>query len=331
MTNVKTLSAAWRLRGRRHLRLAALYNDAQSFDYLSTQVLREGFIVKKIIVALLMLPIYGCDSPDMNYNGLNATLWMQSSAEYVASAEQAFNAARMNLDKALRDKNWTAALEQNGAYKDLPPAVIFDVDETVLDNSPYQGYLIKSGQAYHGETWRDWVTAARAEPIKGVKALIAEIKSQGIDVFYVTNRDASHDAAEDVKVKDATVKNIKATVDADVQANQVLCKGERKAWGSDKSSRRAEIAKTHRIIMMFGDNYNDFRFIENSPSAAARVADIQTYKTYWGSKWILISNPVYGHWERPIFNYARALPADEKLQAKLQYLKADSGAPADAS
>ena len=275
--------------------------------------------MKKITILFLILPIFGCDSRNMDYGGLNSTLWMQSSAEYVATVGQAFNAARMNLDKALQNKNWTAALEQRKGYQDLPPAVIFDIDETVLDNSPYEAYLITSGQAYHYKTWEVWANAARAKPIQGVKELISEIKSRGIAVFYVTNRDAA--------LQEATVKNIRMMVDAEVQADQVLCRGERAEWGGDKSSRRAMIAETHRIIMIFGDDYNDFRFLANSPSPEARVAEVEPYSEYWGTKWILLSNPRYGHWERAIFNYAHRLPDDEKLQAKRLYLKADSGAP----
>ena len=275
--------------------------------------------MKKLTILFLILPIFGCDQRNMDYGGLDSTLWMQSSAEYVASTEQAFNAARMNLDKALQDKNWTAALEQRGNYQNLPPAVIFDVDETVLDNSPYEAYLITSGQAYHYETWEVWANAARAEPIKGVKELISEIKSRGVAVFYVTNRD--------VALQEATVKNIRMVVDPDAQADQVLFRGEQAEWGSDKSSRRAMIAETHRVIMIFGDNYNDFRFLAGSPSPSARVAEVEPYQEYWGTKWILLSNPRYGHWERAIFNYADKLPDDEKLQAKRLYLKPDSGAP----
>ena len=275
--------------------------------------------MKKLIILFLILSILGCDSRNVDYGDLNSTLWMQSSAEYVASAEQAFNAARMSLDRALQDSNWTASLEQQGNYQNLPPAVIFDVDETVLNNSPYGAYLIISGQAYRYDTWKVWADAARAKPIKGVKELISEIKSKGVAVFYVTNRD--------VALQEATVKNIRMMVDSKVQADQILFRGEQAEWGSDKSSRRAVIAKTHRIIMMFGDNYNDFRFLAGSPSPSARVAEVEPYGEYWGTKWILLSNPRYGHWERAIFNYADKLPDDEKLQAKRLYLKPDSGAP----
>ena len=275
--------------------------------------------MKKLTILFLILPILGCDQRNMDYGGLNSTLWVQSSAEYVASTEQAFNAARMNLDKALQNINWTAALEQQRNYQNLPPAVIFDVDETILDNSPYEAYLIMTGQAYRYETWKVWADAARAQPIKGAKELISEIKSKGVAVFYVTNRGAD--------LQEATVRNIRIMVDPEVHADRVLLRGEQAEWGSDKSSRRAAIAKTHRIIMMFGDNYNDFRFLAGSPSPSVRVAEVEPYSEYWGSKWILLSNPRYGHWERAIFNYADRLPDDEKRQAKRLYLKPDSGMP----
>ncbi len=275
--------------------------------------------MKKITILFLILPIFGCDSRGVDHSVLNSTLWMQSSAEFVAATEQAFNAARMNLDRALQDKNWTAALEQRKDYQNLPPAVIFDVDQTVLDTNSYEAYVLVSGQTYHYDTWEVWAKAARAQPIEGVKELISEIKSKGVAVFYVTNRDKA--------LEEATVKNIRMTVDPEVNEDQVLCIQERDDWVSDKSSRRAAIAETHRIIMMFGDDYNDFRFLPDSPSPEARRAEVEPYKEYWGTKWILLSNPRYGNWESAILNYAKDLSDEEKLQAKLSHLKPDSGAP----
>jgi len=273
--------------------------------------------MKKIIVLLLGLSLIGCDSPTPIYPSLNSTIWMQSSAEYVATVTQAFNSARMHMDEALRDKNWTAALEQKDGYQNLPPAVIFDVDETVLDNGPYEAYLVDTGMAFHMETWEVWVEAAKAEPVHGVKELIADIKSQGIDVFYITNRIKELEAA--------TVKNLRSAVDADVSADNVLFRGEYPG-GNNKSNRRAAIAETHRVIMIFGDDYNDFRYLENSPTPEQRMASLPPYDSYWGSKWIMLSNPRYGHWEWAIYNYAYDLPDDEKLQAKQRHLNVDSGA-----
>jgi acid phosphatase len=75
-------------------------------------------------------------SIEAGIDNLNAVLWVQTSVEYRANSLQAYALAGRLLDDALADPRWTAALEQTGGdYRDLPPAVIVDVDETVLDNS----------------------------------------------------------------------------------------------------------------------------------------------------------------------------------------------------
>jgi acid phosphatase len=42
---------------------------------------------------------------------LNAVLWMQTSVEYSVIVRQTFTVARIALDRALKDKRWTAAPE----------------------------------------------------------------------------------------------------------------------------------------------------------------------------------------------------------------------------
>ena len=77
---------------------------------------------------------------------LQAQVWTQNSAEYRALCYQAFNAAKINLD---------AIFFFEKKY-DKPLAIIADVDETVLDNSPYDGKLILNNTSYNRESWVDW-------------------------------------------------------------------------------------------------------------------------------------------------------------------------------
>src|SRR5690606_34740903 len=56
-------------------------------------------------------------------------LWVRDSAEYRALSLQAYGAAAEDLDGLLGDKTWSALPHQADAH-DLPPAIIFDVDET---------------------------------------------------------------------------------------------------------------------------------------------------------------------------------------------------------
>ena len=86
---------------------------------------------------------------------LNSTLWTQTAAEYEGTARQAYVLAEVMMKRALVDSTWTASIEQaedgSGSYREKPPAVVLDVDETVLDNSPYQARLILDDEAYGSE------------------------------------------------------------------------------------------------------------------------------------------------------------------------------------
>lgn len=78
--------------------------------------------------------------PDLNacapreLENLQSLLWMQTSAEFYATVRQTYAAAQATLEHALHDKTWTAAVEQTGDFTNKPPAVILDIDETILDN-----------------------------------------------------------------------------------------------------------------------------------------------------------------------------------------------------
>lgn len=86
---------------------------------------------------------------------LRATLWVQTAAEFPALFLQACRGGMEVLPRALADVDWTAApVEQRSGYQDLPPAVILDIDETVLDNSPYQARRIGPRGDFTPESWR---------------------------------------------------------------------------------------------------------------------------------------------------------------------------------
>ncbi len=90
----------------------------------------------------------GCRSDGASNDNLNAVLWDQTSVEFKANALGAYALGRVRLDEALADKTWTAApVEQTGAFQDLPPAIILDVDDTVLNTSAYQAWTIAAARA----------------------------------------------------------------------------------------------------------------------------------------------------------------------------------------
>ncbi len=226
---------------------------------------------------------------------LLAVLFKRTSAEYKANTFQIYTSAKSNIDKALADKSWTAFLNQKNEYQSLPPAIILDIDETVLDNSEHQVRSIKNGTNYP-VGWKEWVSEESASALPGVKEYLSYAHSKGIKVFYVTNR--THDLEE------YTRNNIKALgLPLDNDRDVLLMKNE-KGWTSDKTSRRDLIKKDYRVIQIFGDQLDDFISLEETATSVDnRKALIDKYASMWGEKWYMLINPMYGEWEEALYEH----------------------------
>ena len=221
-------------------------------------------------------------------------LFVQTSPEFAANNIQTYKIATSKIDIALKDKSWTAALEQGTNFSDKPPAIIVDVDETVLDNSAHQARAILGGFSYP-TGWLEWGNEASAPAVAGVKDFLNYADSKGVTIFYVTNRVS--------ELRKSTIENIiKLGLPFDESANPLMMKGEN-GWGSEKTSRRTLIAEEYRIILMAGDQITDFISLEESSvSMDARLQLSSKYEEMWGEKWFMITNPMYGKWEGAIYN-----------------------------
>ncbi len=268
---------------------------------------------KQVVYTILLIGslLVACSNEIPRPNDLlNAVLWMQRSAEYKASAVQAYKTARLMLDKALDDKNWTAALEQKGGYAKLPPAVILDVDETALDNSPFEANLIRNDKSFTYELWDKWCYEARAEAVPGAVEFCNYAAKKGIAVFYVTNR-REH-------LTKATRENLKKAGFPLSEEKETLITRTDK---SDKGPRRAKIAAEYRILLLIGDNNGDFASGFTKAPSVQRHKLLERYRDYWGTKWIVLPNPSYGDWESALFDYNYKLSDTEKRNIKLNKLR----------
>lgn len=244
---------------------------------------------------------------------LDATLWMQTSAEYAAMSRQIWTAASRLLPEALADTTWSAALEQEVGAGNLPPAVIVDVDETVLDNSPYAARLIGSDASFTEASWAEWVNEARARPIPGALEFVRRARELGVEVFYVTNRLANLEAG--------TRRNLEAMGFPPGEAEDVyLLKNEREGWGSDKTSRRAWVAERYRVLLLAGDDLNDFTSGARGTSVAARARLVERHADKWGTRWIVLANPTYGSWVSALLLESEAPSEAESVARKLEWL-----------
>lgn len=254
-----------------------------------------------------------CGVSEKTHENLNAVLWMRTSLEYRHAARQAFRLASLMLDAALADRHWTAALEQSAGYENLPPAVILDVDETVLDNSPAQvDTMLSATGTFQEADWDLWVKKASAKAIPGAADFLKLASAKGVEIFYVTNRDRHHEAD--------TVKNLAAEGLPFADEEHVLVKGEVEGWGSDKASRRRYVASRYRILLLVGDDANDFLSGVRAGTADREQA-IAPYESYLGTRWIMVPNPSYGTWENALWGGGYAENRAQTLQARCAALR----------
>lgn len=246
------------------------------------------------------------------FDGLNALLWQQSSAEYYANTRQSFALAEQALLAQLAQPNLSAALDQTDAFSDLPPAVVVDVDETMLDNSAYMAGLLSRGERFDSGSWAAWCQQKAAAALPGAVEFSNFATSRGVRIIYLSNRDVSQ--------VEATRMNLQALGFADTSSTATFLFRDPSAGLDTKASRRALVAKRFRIVLMLGDNLGDFtEAYKDTPSARLRLS--QDYNAYWGSRWIMLANPIYGSWEQSVLEFDETLAPELARQRKLRALR----------
>lgn len=250
--------------------------------------------------------------PAANDN-LNAVLWVQRAAEYDAVTQTIYRSAADRLDRALREPNWDALVpaERGNSTTGLPPAVIMDIDETVLDNSPYQVRLVRDGTEYNEVSWDRWVAEKKARAVPGVVDFAKAAAAKGVTLLYLSNRA--------VHLKEATLANLRA-VGLPVKDDSVFlglgtfvegCEQD----GSEKNCRRRLAGQNYRVLMQFGDQLGDFAEITaNTPDA--RAALYEEHRDWFGERWWMLPNPTYGSWEPAVFNNDYKQPREARRAAK---------------
>ncbi len=237
---------------------------------------------------------------------IGAILFMQKAAEYRALCLQAFNWGKRTLDDDDKTKK-----KLPKAQKKMPRAVVVDIDETMLDNSPAQAFGAKNRLPFDLKSWYAWGEMRKAKAIPGALDFANYAKQRGVRVFYVSNRD-------DVQLQ-ATMDNLKAVGFPDISEENVRLR-QRDANGkyvSTKEPRRLAIAEKYRIVILMGDNLNDLSNVYEQKTVADRFAEVDQAKDLWGNKFIVLPNAMYGEWESAIYrdDKTKSTPAEKRANA----------------
>ncbi|PKQ63516.1 5'-nucleotidase, lipoprotein e(P4) family [Labilibaculum filiforme] len=264
--------------------------------------------MRKIFFALIAVPILisSCSKSiytqkqenNTNEHLVMATLWFQRASECRALYYQAFNIAKLSLDNQLASQNENS----------LPKAVVVDIDETVLDNSPFETNSIRTGQSFTSEAWTEWTDMAKASPTPGALEFLNYAATKGVETFYISNRDTS--------ALTKTIENLQKLGFPFADKQHVLLKTDT----SVKTPRRNKVLESHEILILAGDNLGDFDEFLEDRSTDFGFSKVDKMQAEFGNRFIVLPNPMYGSWEKEVLKSKTKLDASEKEKLRKKRL-----------
>lgn len=258
---------------------------------------------RSIVVLIVLIASAGCSTtpaPNDPQRDLGL-LWVKHAAEYHALALQVYQAATASLPGFVADSSWTV-VPGNVNLRDLPPAVILDVDETVVSNVDFQ---LTFERPFANWKLDEWTAGTTATPVPGVAGFIRAARAAGVEVFFVTNRpcEPTDGNPDPCPQKATTIEDIRE-VGIETDAAHIFL-SEEQGWNREKLTRRQHIAETHRIIMLVGDDLGDFvPCVRTRPyppctspaTAASRQELVDSHAELWGNGFYVLPNPMHGSW-----------------------------------
>jgi 5'-nucleotidase (lipoprotein e(P4) family) len=259
--------------------------------------------MKKIACLLVASAVlYSCsvtkpglkDLKDDQKTLLVSVLWFQKSAEMRALFFQGYNTASRILSEKVKNTG-----------SSLPYAVIMDLDETVLDNSPSEVYLIKNNIPFSDSLWKRWVGTASAKACPGAIDFIQLAERLGVEVFYISNREMPGEL-------DPTIRNLERLGIPFADREHIILKTD---TGSKEARRRA-LREKYNIVMLVGDNLADFDSVFDNRDTDLGFGAVEQMKERFGIDFIILPNPMYGPWiNAAIRNIRGSTPAERMINA----------------
>jgi len=225
---------------------------------------------------------------------VDAALW-QLSAEARACFWQSFNLAKLRFDQALAKKKPGEKL-----------AVIADIDDTLVDGVMYTADVLQDGE-WTNEAFGKSLASDACLPLPGAVEFMNYVVEKGGTVFYITNRDPS--------LREVTYSTMKKMGFPMIDENHVFIR--EAGMASSKESRRAKVEKDYKVVLLLGDNLEDFAdlFPVTQGNDARRDA-VDKLRDQWGDKFIIFPNAVYGDWEKAIYYYDKTKSMEQRMQDK---------------
>jgi 5'-nucleotidase (lipoprotein e(P4) family) len=225
---------------------------------------------------------------------LTGNVYLQTSAEYRACCYGIYACAGSRLEEVVEDADPAPAR----------PAVVMDLDETVIDSGSFETFLYENDLEYTDELW---ALFERDHPdevglIPGAKAFIEKAESLGVTVLYLSNRSMANIAGTEQALE-------RLGINATEPPGRLYLRTDMSS--SNKSPRREEIVAKYNVLMYLGDNLRDFSEAFKAPAIPPdatrdeyvsaiddRMQLADDAACHWGVDWFVLPNPVYGEWQK---------------------------------
>ncbi|MFP4555521.1 MAG: 5'-nucleotidase, lipoprotein e(P4) family [Bacteroidales bacterium] len=260
---------------------------------------------KFLLICCIPLLAISCQTENEknNYNleqehQVMSTIWFQNSPEAKSLYYQGFNIAKERV------------LEFKSETSEKPQAVVVDLDETMINNSPFQGKMIETGKGFSPEFWNEWSAQEKATALPGAREFTHFCDSVGIQIIYLSNRMVTE--------LEWTMNNLKDLDFAYVEPDNFLLKD----TISGKEARREVVSEDYDIILLLGDNLNDFSEVFENRGDDWGASIVDEYREEFGRRFIVFPNPMYGEWEKSIYNHKRDIDDDAKFMMRRESIEA---------
>lgn len=216
-----------------------------------------------------------------------ATIWYQNSPEMRALYYQGFNIAGERLRQLSKTRT------------SKPKAVIVDIDETMLNNVRFQAQEIIDNREFSGDFWNEWSQLGKAEALPGAVEFSKLCDSLGIALFYISNRKPNE--------TEATLRNLDSLGFAFAKPEFLLLRDNE----SSKKARREKVMEKYDVVLLVGDNLNDFSEVFENRTENWGIPVVEAFKSEFGKRFVLLPNPMYGDWEKNIYPRRGMTPAQQ--------------------